>query len=126
MVNASQPAKLCAILAAAVSFGCSPERVVEDTLSANNPSLVEAPVGVPPVRMDMLLIAPTPAPPTATARVAPDPILPKREDSWENRRLPPGVSPGTPAQRPAGHEGPVEAEPMREPSPDPETGGGAR
>ena len=86
--------------------GCAPDpqSVIHDSLSANNPARPGAPIGRPPVPPESLGIVPTGMAPTATPDVAPDPILPKMDQAWKNRWMPPEAEATQPADRAVEHE----------------------
>lgn len=98
------------LAAAFIAGGCNTDAIIRDSLAAENPAAVDAPVGVPPVPMEALSITPTGMPPTHTSAVQPDPILPKMDEAYKQRRFPPGTGPQTPATQPADHEGPPEGQ----------------
>ena len=109
----SRPRWLIGALATAVAAsavaGCnSSQEIVAEGLAADNPAQPDEMVGPPPVPPAALGITATPMPPTRTSRIAPDPILPKMDDAWEDRRLPAEAEPMTPADRPADQEQPPE------------------
>lgn len=93
---------------AVVLAGCaSGEDIIADSLSGPHPAdagsaIATAPPPVPPA---MLEIAPTLLGPTETGRVDPDPILPKMDSFFRDRRMPPGYEAfNRPATRPADRE----------------------
>lgn len=87
--------------------GCTDEIII-DSLAAGNPALASAPVGVPPVPPEALRIMATGMPPTHTARIAPDPILPHMDEAYRTRWMPPEAEVTQPAERPSQQETPPE------------------
>ena len=113
--------------------GCAQDvrDVVAESLATENPARARALTGPPPVRPEALAIVPTGLPPTHAPAVAPNPILPKMDEAFKQRRLPPGVKPQTPATQPADHEAPPDGStprtgPRREPQNQHRQPGGAR
>ena len=83
-----------------LATGCTdPQVIIDDSLAASNPAAVEGPVGPPPVGVKMLDIEETPMPPTHVRRVDPQPILPRMDKAYEERRLPEGVEAGAMYQK---------------------------
>ena len=97
-------ATLTVAAAALALAGCETDDIVADTLAAGDPARPDATVGPPPVPPAALGITATPMPPTHTSQIAPDPILPKMDDAWRNRRLPAEAEPMDPADRPSDQE----------------------
>jgi hypothetical protein len=92
------------LFAGATAGGCAHDAtrdVVHEALATENPALPDAPAGPPPVRPEALAIVPTGLPPTDAPAIAPQPILPRMDEAFMNRRLPAGVAPGPVATQPS-------------------------
>ena len=74
-----------------LAAGCQSSRdIIDDNLNGQHPAKVEAAVAPPPVAPAALAIAPSPYGPTETPRVDPEPILPKMDGQFKERKMPAG------------------------------------
>ena len=76
---------------ALAAAGCNTDAIVADSLAANDPARLDAPAGPPPVAVELLTIAPTGLPATATPAIAPDPVMPKMDADFRDRSFPEGT-----------------------------------
>ena len=89
-----------------LAVGCQSSRnIIDESLSEPHPAEVSGRVAPPPVAPAALAIAASSYGPTETPRVAPEPILPKMDGQFKERRMPAGYEAFTdtttrPASRP--------------------------
>ena len=71
--------------------GCASSRdIIDDNLAGPHPALVGEDITPPPVAPSALAITPTLYGPTETPQVDPEPILPKMDAQWKERKMPAG------------------------------------
>ena len=71
--------------------GCQSSRdIIDDGLAGPHPAKADSAVAPPPVAPASLAIRPSPYGPTETPRVDPEPILPKMDAQFDERKMPAG------------------------------------
>ena len=74
-----------------LAAGCQSSRdIIDEGLAGPHPAKADSVVAPPPVAPASLAITPSPYGPTETPRVDPEPILPKMDAQWDERKMPAG------------------------------------